>query len=74
MIDRLDAMVKRYNDITEELSKPETIQDIKKMTELSREQTRLSEAVELYSHYKNVLKNIEEDKELVKDVEANWLV
>ena len=69
VIDRLEAMVKRYNDITEELSKPETVQDIKKMTELSREQTRLSEAVELYNHYKDVLKNIEEDKELVKDSE-----
>ena len=69
MIDRLEATVKRYDEITSELSKPEIIQDIKKMTELSREQTRLTETVELYKRYKQVLSGIEEAKELVKDVE-----
>lgn len=69
MIDRLEATVKRYDDITVELSKPEIIQDIKKMTELSKEQTRLSETVELYKKYKQVLVVIDEAKELVKDSE-----
>lgn len=69
MIDRLEATLKRFNDINEELSKPEIVQDIKKMTELSREQTRLSETVELYKKYKNVLASIEEDKELIHDSE-----
>ena len=69
MIDRLEATVKRYEDINELLSKPEIIQDIKKMTELSKEQTRLSETVELYRKYKQVLVGIEEAKELVKDSE-----
>ena len=69
MIDRLEATVKRYDDITVELSKPEIIQDIKKMTELSKEQTRLSETVELYKKYKQVLVGIDEAKELVKDSE-----
>jgi peptide chain release factor 1 len=36
---------------------------------LSREQTRLSGAVELYNNYKKVLEHIEDDKELVKDSE-----
>lgn len=69
MIDRLEATVKRYNEITDELSSPEIVSDIKKMTELSKEQTRLTETVELYTKYKEVLNNIEEDKELVKDPE-----
>lgn len=69
MIDRLEATVKRYEEITLELSKPDIVKDIKKMTELSKEQTRLSETVELYTKYKQVLANIEEDKELVKDSE-----
>lgn len=69
MIDRLEATVKRYNEITSELSNPEIVSDIKKMTELSKEQTRLTETVELYTKYKDVLNNIEEDKELVKDPE-----
>ena len=69
MIDRLEATLKRYNEIIEELSTPEVIQDIKKMTELSKEQTRLTETVDLYKKYKKILENIEEDKELLKDSE-----
>ena len=69
MIERLEATLKRYNEIIEELSTPEVIQDIKKMTELSREQTRLTETVDLYKKYKKILENIEEDKELLKDSE-----
>ena len=63
MIDRLEATVKRYNEITSELSKPEVIQDIKKMTELSREQTRLTETVELYGRYKQDLVILIHEKE-----------
>ena len=69
MIDRLEAIVSRYNEINNELSSPDIINDIKKMTELSKEQTRLGETVEVYNRYKNVLENIQEDKELIKDVE-----
>ncbi len=69
MIDRLEATLKRYNDITQELSDPSIISDIKKMTELSKEQTRLEEIVNVYKRYKDVLKGIEEDKELVHDSE-----
>ena len=69
MIDRLEAIVSRYNEISNELSSPEIVNDIKKMTELSKEQTRLGETVEVYDRYKTVLTNIEEDKELVKDSE-----
>ena len=69
MIERLEATLKRYNEIISELSTPEVIQDIKKMTELSREQTRLTETVELYKKYKKLVDNIEEDKELLKDLE-----
>ena len=69
MIDRLEATLNRYNEIGVELSKPEIVNDIKKMTELSREQTRLEETVNLYLEYKKVLSGIEEDRELLKDKE-----
>ena len=69
MIDRLEATLKRYNDITEELSSPEIIQNIKKMTELSKEKNRLEEVVNMYQRYKKVLSGIEEDKELIHDPE-----
>ena len=69
MIDRLEATLKRYNEINDELSNPDVFSDIKKMTELSKEKIRLEELVSTYSEYKNVLKGIEDDKDLIHDEE-----
>ena len=69
MIDRLEVTLKRYNDIASELSNPDIVNDIKKMTELSKEQNRLEEIVTVYKRYKEVLDGIAEDKELVHDSE-----
>lgn len=69
MIDRLEAILKRYDDITKELSDPEVISDIKRMTEISKEHTRLEEVVNVYKRYKEVLNGIDEDKELLHDNE-----
>lgn len=69
MIERLEATIKRYNDIKEELSKPEIINDIKKMTELSKEQTRLEPLVDIYTKYKGVLDDISAAHEMLKDKE-----
>ena len=52
MINRLEAIQKRYDEISNELLKPEIVSDIKKMTELSKEQRRLNQIVELYQKYK----------------------
>ena len=67
MIERLEATEKRYNEIGEELSSPEIISDIKKMTELSKERTRLEKTVEVYRNYKKILSDIEEAKEMLHD-------
>ena len=69
MIDRLEATLNRYNEIVKELSDPLIVSDIKKMTELSREQNRLEEIVSVYKRYKKVLDGILEDKELIHDSE-----
>ena len=69
MINRLEAIQKKYNEITEELTKDETIKDIKKMTELSKEQRRLSETVDIYQKYKRILSDIEAAKEMLNDKE-----
>ncbi len=69
MINRLEAIQNKYNEITEELTKDETIKDIKKMTELSKEQRRLSETVDIYQKYKRILSDIEAAKEMLNDKE-----
>lgn len=69
MIDRLEVTLNRYNEITNELSNPDVVNDIKRMTELSKEQTRLEEIVTVYKKYKDILRSIDEDKELIHDNE-----
>lgn len=67
MIDRLEVMLARYNEISEELSKPEVITDIKRMTHLSKERTSLEKTVNVYKEYKKVLSDLEEAKKLLHD-------
>ena len=67
MIDRLNGMVKRYNQITEELINPDILKHISKMTELSKEQRSLEAAVNLYAEYKEVLSTIGDLKEMLED-------
>ena len=69
MIERLEATLKRYNELTEELSKPEVLNDVKLMTNLSKEQSSMSEIIEKYKEYKKVDSDLEEAKELQNDPE-----
>lgn len=67
MIERLNTIEEKYNSLTEELMKPETLSDIKKTLELTKEQAELKEAYEIYQKYKKVLDDIEGAKEMCKD-------
>ena len=69
MIDRLEATLARYNFLTEELSKPEVLSDVKKMTTLSKEQSSLTEIIEKYKEYKRIQEDITEAKEMLNDKE-----
>ena len=69
MIERLENIEKRYNELVKLLSDPEILSDIKKTTELSKEQASLSENYEAYQEYKKVLSDIEAAKEMMKDPE-----
>ena len=69
MIERLEAIEARYLELQDELMKPETFSDIKKMAELTKEQSSLKEAYEAYQNYKNVLTSIEDAKSMMKDPE-----
>ena len=73
MIERLETTLKRYNELAEELSKMEVINDVKLMTSLSKEQASISEIVEKYKEYKKVLNDIEEANELLNDKEMQEL-
>ncbi len=69
MIDRLDLLEKRFNEINELLMQNEVISDVKKSRELSIELKSIEDTVNTYRKYKKVLSDIEESKEMVHDPE-----
>lgn len=69
MIERLENIEKKYNELNEEVMKPETISNIKRTLEITKEQALLREAYETYQEYKKVISEISDAKELVKDPE-----
>lgn len=69
MFERLEDIKKRYDFITNELTKPEVISDVKKTMSLSKEQSDLSEIIECYNAYLKSKQDYEEAKELAKDPE-----
>lgn len=69
MLERLQAIENKYNELNELLMQPETISNVKKTMQLSKEQAMLREAYEAYQVYKKVLKGIEDAKDMLKDPE-----
>ncbi|MBQ3475696.1 MAG: peptide chain release factor 1 [Bacilli bacterium] len=69
MIERLETTLNRYNELSEELSKPEVLSNVELMTALSKEQAQISDIVDKYKEYKKVLSDLEEAKELLNDKE-----
>lgn len=71
MIDRLELLTNRYNEINEELLKPEVLSDFNKQKKLSKEKGGIEEAVNKYAEYKDLVSEIESLKELVMDPEMH---
>ena len=69
MFEKLEAIQERNDAITKELTKPEVISDVKKVTKLSKEQSDLSEIIECYNAYLKAKNDYEEAKELAHDPE-----
>ena len=67
MFERLEAILERYEKINEMMADPAIVTDIKKLTELSKEQRGLEETVNVYNEYKEIAASIEDLKEMAKD-------
>ena len=69
MIERLEKVLEKYNELKEELVKPENLNDYNKLKKLSKEQSNLEEIVNAYEEYKNTELKIKDATELMKDSE-----
>ncbi|MEA3554380.1 MAG: peptide chain release factor 1 [Campylobacterota bacterium] len=66
---KLQLFIDRYEEINELLVSQEVLTDIKKMTELSKEQSGIKKTVEAAREYIQIIEDIEENKMLLGDEE-----
>lgn len=67
MLDRLVSMENRYEELGHMLMDPDIGTDIKKMTDVTKEQASLQAAYDLFQEYKKVKDGIDGAKELMKE-------
>ena len=71
--EKLIPFIDRYEEINRLLSSPDIATDVKKMTELSKEQSSISQLVEKAREYIQTAEAIEENRELLSDSELGEL-
>jgi peptide chain release factor 1 len=67
LTDRLDQIEERYVEIGKQMAEPEVATDIKKVTELAKEYSKLEKTVLKYREYKKLNNQVEDLKEMAKD-------
>ena len=71
MIERLEAIEKRYEFLTNELLKEEVYSDFNKMRTYNKEKSDLEKTIQKYNEYKQVLEDTEAAHELLRDPEMS---
>ncbi len=72
MLDKLRAIKDRWKEVENELANPDTISDMKRFAKLNKEYKDLGKIVDQYHIYKNIVSNIEANKDILaneKDAE-----
>jgi peptide chain release factor 1 len=71
--DKLQVFINRYNEINESLVSPDILSDIKRMTELSKEQSNMEPIVNAAKEYIQIINDIDDNKILLEDKELGDL-
>lgn len=65
MLEKLEAIKVRWEDVEMELSNPETISDMKRYAKLNKEYKDLGKIVQEYQEYKKIVSNIDTNKDIL---------
>lgn len=74
LADKLEKIKVKYDSINEQLADPNISANREKLISLTKERSDLSDIVEAYSRYAEVLKNIKGNKEIIDTVSDSELV
>ncbi|NLN41941.1 MAG: peptide chain release factor 1 [Clostridiales bacterium] len=67
MLDKLDFIEKRYEELNKAISDPDVISNQQEWQKLVKEHAEIEEIVTVYREYRNVLDGIEEIEEMLQD-------
>jgi peptide chain release factor 1 len=67
MLEKLESLEEKYNELTDMLARPETVSDLAKYQKLTKALSDLEEIVSSYQEYKKVGQDIAEAEELLQD-------
>jgi peptide chain release factor 1 len=65
MLEQLEAIRERFEEVAQQMTQPEVVSDMKKYKTISKEYKDLEKIVLKYNEYKNILSNIEGAKEVI---------
>ena len=65
MLEKLEAIYQRWKDVENELSSPDAMADMKRFAQLNKEYKDLAKVVDQYNIYRNIMSNIESNKEIL---------
>ncbi len=67
MLDRLERIEKRYDELNQQMAKTEVASDLKQLQVLAQERAGLEDLVTRYKEYKATAKSLEETKAMLND-------
>ena len=67
MFEKLEELYKKYMELTELISDPNIIADQESWKKYMKEQSSMKDVVDKYLEYKNVVKNMDDAKEMMED-------
>lgn len=67
MLEKLHAIKVRWEEVEAELSNPDTMSDMKRFAKLNKEYKDLGKIVEQYHIYKNIVSNIDANKDILSN-------
>jgi peptide chain release factor 1 len=65
ILDKLEGVKTRFNTVSELITQPETINDMKRYVKLNKEYKQLEPIIQAYNEYQNILSNITSAKEIL---------
>ena len=69
MLDKLEAIKVRFDEVSQLIVDPNIISDMKQYIQLNKEYKDLQPIIVAYKNYKNLLSNLDNAKEMLKDDE-----